>query len=413
MLIFPLLAVGLLLILGYWGGRAANLIKLPRVSGYLAIGILLSPSTFNILDRQLVNEDLYVVTEMALAIIAYTIGGSLIIQELKRLGGMILWVTISQAVGALLLTTVVLVHTLPFITNLRGPEYDLLRTYLPMALVIGAISVATAPGAVIAIVSELKARGPFTSTLLGVIAIDDGLAIIFFALAGTAAHFMIDPSSVSWMQMMGGAFSEIAFSVLLGIVAGAALKFMARLVRRREALLMVILGVIFVTTGIASVFKLSALLANMIVGFIIVNFEARHHDFFLVIEQIEEPLYGLFFGLAGTCMDLRILRFTGLLAIMIMATRITGKQLGTWIAAKHFGAPQNVRRYLGLGLLPKAGVTVGLVLIAREIFRVPEVATILVNAVIGSVILNELIAPPLVKYALVKTGETFNAEENL
>jgi len=410
MLTFPLLAVGLLLILGYWGGRAANLIKLPRVSGYLAIGILLSPSTFNILDRQLVNEDLYVV---ALAIIAYTIGGSLIIQELKRLGGMILWVTISQAVGALLLTTVVLVHTLPFITNLRGPEYDLLGTYLPMALVIGAISVATAPGAVIAIVSELKARGPFTSTLLGVIAIDDGLAIIFFALAGTAAHFMIDPSSVSWMQMMGGAFSEIAFSVLLGIVAGAALKFMARLVRRREALLMVILGVIFVTTGIASVFKLSALLANMIVGFIIVNFEARHHDFFLVIEQIEEPLYGLFFGLAGTCMDLRILRFTGLLAIMIMATRITGKQLGTWIAAKHFGAPQNVRRYLGLGLLPKAGVTVGLVLIAREIFRVPEVATILVNAVIGSVILNELIAPPLVKYALVKTGETFNAEENL
>lgn len=413
MLTFPLLAVGLLLILSYWGGRAANLIKLPRVSGYLAIGILLSPSTFNILDRQLVNEDLYVVTEMALAIIAYTIGGSLIIQELKRLGGMILWVTISQAVGACLLTIVVLVHTLPFITNLRGPEYDLLGTYLPMALVIGSISVATAPGAVIAIVSELKARGPFTSTLLGVIAIDDGLAIIFFALAGSAAHFMIDPSSVSWMQMMGGAVAEIVFSVLLGIVAGAALKFMARLVRRREALLMVILGVIFVTTGIASVFKLSALLANMIVGFIIVNYEARHHDFFLVIEQIEEPLYGLFFGLAGTCMDLRILGFTGLLAIMIMATRITGKQLGTWIAAKHFGAPQNVRRYLGLGLLPKAGVTVGLVLIAREIFRVPEVATILVNAVIGSVILNELIAPPLVKYALVKTGETFNAEENL
>lgn len=413
MLTFPLLSVGLLLILGYWGGRAANLIKLPRVSGYLVIGILLSPSTFNILDRQLVNEDLYVVTEMALAIIAYTIGGSLIIQELKRLGGMILWVTISQAVGACLLTTVVLVYTLPFITNLRGPEYDLLRTYLPMALVIGAISVATAPGAVIAIVSEFKARGPFTSTLMGVVAIDDGLAIIFFALAATAAHFIMDPSSVPWMQMMGGALSEIVFSVLLGIVAGAALKFMARLIRRREALLMVILGVIFVTAGIASVFKLSALLANMIAGFIIVNFEARHHDFFLVIEHIEEPLFGLFFGLAGACMDLRILRFTGLLAIMIMLTRISGKLLGTWVAAKPFGAPENVRKYLGLALLPKAGVTVGLVLMAREIFPVPEVVTILVNAVIGSVILNELMAPPLVKYALVKSGETFNAEENV
>ena len=107
MLTFPLLGVGLLLILGYWGGRAANLIKLPRISGDLAIGILLSPSTFNILNRQLVYEDLYVVTEMALAVIAYTIGGSLIMEELKRLGGMILWVTISQALGAMLLTTVV------------------------------------------------------------------------------------------------------------------------------------------------------------------------------------------------------------------------------------------------------------------------------------------------------------------
>ena len=413
MLTFPLLAVGLLLILGYWGGRAANLIKLPRVSGYLVIGILLSPSTFNILNRQLVNEDLYVVTEMALAIIAYTIGGSLVIQELKRLGGMILWVTISQAVGACFLTTVVLVYTLPFITNLRGPEYDLLQTYFPMALVIGAISVATAPGAVVAIVSELKAHGPFTSTLLGVIAIDDGLAIIFFALAATAAHFMMDPGAVPWIQTMGVALSEIAFSVLLGIVAGAALKFMARLIRRREALLMVTLGVIFVTTGIASVFKLSALLANMIVGFIIVNFETRYHDFFLVIEHIEEPFYGLFFGLAGACMDLRILRLTGLLAIIILVARIAGKQLGTWVAAKPCGAPENVKKYLGLGLFPQAGVSIALVLMAREIFHVPEVETILVNAVIGTVILNELITPPLMKYALVKAGETFNPDENL
>ena len=413
MITYPLLAVGLLLILGYWGGRAANLIKLPRVSGYLLAGILLSPSTFNILDRQLVNEDLYVVTEMALAIIAYTIGGSLIIQRLKRLGGMILWVTLSQAVGALLLTTAVLTLTLPLLTDLSGPEHNMLRTYLPMALVIGAISVATAPAAAIAIVSELKARGPFTATLLGVIAIDDGLAIIFFVLAAAAAHFMIDPGSVPWMQMMGGAIAEIAFSFLLGIVAGTVLKFMARLVRRREALLMIILGTIFITTGIAAVFKLSALLANMIVGFIIVNFERRHHDFFLVIEQIEEPLFGLFFGLVGAHMDLQVLRFAGLLSIVILVTRITGKQLGTWAAARTCQAPENVRKYLGLGLFPQAGVTVGLVLMAREIFCVPEVASIVVNAVIGSVIINELITPPLVKYALIKAGETFKAEENL
>ena len=112
-------------------------------------------------------------------------------------------------------------------------------------------------------------------------------------------------------------------------------------------------------------------------------------------------------------MDLRILRLTGLLAIIILVARIAGKQLGTWVAAIPCGAPENVKKYLGLGLFPQAGVSIGLVLMAREIFHVPEVATILVNAVIGTVILNELITPPLIKYALVKTGETFNAEENL
>jgi Kef-type K+ transport system membrane component KefB len=402
----PLLAVGLLLILGYLGGRAANAVKLPRVSGYLLAGMLLSPSLSHILSRQLITRDLYIITEIALGIIAYLIGGSLILERLKRLGKSIIWITFFQAGAAFLVTAALLIPTLPLLTGLRGPGGGLLGTYLPMALVIGAISVATAPAAILAIISELKASGAFTSILLGVIALDDGLAIIIFALAATAARSLMDPGAVSWIRMVGGAVGQISLSLLLGIVAGMVLKFIARMVHRREALMMVILGILFSTIGVAASLGVSALLANMVVGFIIANLERRRHEFFSVVEQIEEPLYGLFFALAGAHIELGVLKSAGLLAIVIVVARMAGKLLGTWVGAKVSQAPKKVKKYLGLALLPKAGVTVGLVLVAQEIFPLPLMTSILVNAVIGSVIINELIAPPLVKHALLMAGES-------
>jgi Kef-type K+ transport system membrane component KefB len=409
----PLLAVGLLLICGYWGGRAANAFQLPRVSGYLIAGVLLSPSFSHIFTRQLVDKDLQVVTEMALGIIAYLIGGSLILERMKHLGRSILWITLSQALVTFLFTTFFLIYTIPFLAGLTGPEYGLMSTSLPLALVIGAIAVATAPGAILAIVSELKASGPFTSILLGIIALDDGLALIFFALASAAAQALIHPDAVPLAVILGGAVQEIVFSVLLGIAAGVLLKYTAHLVRRREALLMVILGIIFTTIGTASQFHLSPLLASMVLGFFIVNMEKRHRDFFLVVEQIEEPLFGLFFGLAGAHIDPSVFKSAGLLALAILIVRMIGKQLGTWAGARFSGAPPEIQNYLGLALFPQARVTVGLVLIAQSIFHLPVVANILVNAVIGSVILNELISPPLVKYALTKVHETPATKETL
>jgi Kef-type K+ transport system membrane component KefB len=403
----PLIAVGLLLLLGWWGGRAANALQLPRVSGYLVAGMLVSPSLTGLFAKQVIVKDFAILTDIALGVIAYSIGGSLVYERLQRLGKSILWITVSQGVGAFLVTVLVLLPTLHWLTRLHGPEYTFLGTHLPMALIIGAISLATAPGAVLAIISELRASGPFTTTLLGVIALDDGLAIIIYALAATLAQVLVNPigASTSWIITAGWPLLEIAFSVLLGVLAGGYLKLMGRMIRRREALLMVILGTIFVICGVAKLLHLSALLANMVLGFFVVNWERRHHDFFLVVEQIEESLFGLFFCLAGAHLEVQAFWSAGFLIPVIMVSRMGGKQLGAWVGAAASQAPETVKRYLGLGLLPKAGVTVGLVLIAQEIFPTP-VASLLVNAVIGSVILNELIAPPLVKYALVQAGET-------
>ena len=409
----PLLGVGLLLIAGYWGGRAANALKLPRVTGYLVAGMVLSPSFTNILSRRLINHDLAIITEIALGVISYSIGGSLILKRLKRLGGTIAWVTLLQAAGSFFLTTAILIPLIPFLSGLRGPEYGFLSTYLPMALVIGAISVATAPGAILAIVNELKAAGSFTSILLGVIALGDGVAIVNFSLTAAAVHVLINPDVAHWPTMVARAWGDIGFSLVLGFSAGVALMLMARLVRRREAVLMVILGILFCTGGAAIVLGLSPLLASMAMGFTLVNLEKRHHILFTAVEQIEEPLYGLFFGLAGAHIDLGVLESTGLLAGVIAVVRMGGKQLGAWSGAVISHAPQTVRKYLGVGLFPKAGVAIGLVLIAQEMFSDPLITSILLNAIIGSVIINELVAPPLVKWAIHKAGEIPKPEMNV
>jgi len=400
----PLLAVGLLLIASFLGGKAANGLKLPRVSGYLVAGMLMSPSFLNILPSSVTSHDLSSLTEIALGIIAYSIGGSLVYKRLKQLGKSIAWITVAQAMGAFLFTTISLVVLWPLLTDFTISGITDRNITWAVAIVIGAISAATAPGAVLAIISEYRAKGPFTTTLLGVIALDDGLTIILFAIASTIANMLLNPGSVSFLKMAITPFIEIGLSTLIGVIIGFGLKYGVRLARRPSSVLMLVLGAVCVASGTASVIHASPLLTNMIVGFIVANWEPKHHQLFHVLEQIEEPIFGLFFSLAGAHFDITVIKEAGLLGLAILIIRVMGKQAGTWLGANLSKASPIVKKYLGLGLFPQAGVTVGLVLIAEE-FLPSGVNDIVVNAVIGSVILNELIAPPLVTFAFRRAGE--------
>jgi Kef-type K+ transport system membrane component KefB len=176
-------------------------------------------------------------------------------------------------------------------------------------------------------------------------------------------------------------------------------------VLRKEAMLGVIIGAIFLAGGLAISLKASPLLANMMLGFVVVNFVRHHEDFFTVVESIEEPVFGMFFTLAGAHMDFKVMQTAGLIALVIVLGRFSGKLLGSRFGAQISGAPEAVKKYLGMALLPKAGVTVGLVLAAGEVFGDPYLSEIMVNAVLGSVIINELIAPFFVRFALRRAGE--------
>jgi Kef-type K+ transport system membrane component KefB len=205
--------------------------------------------------------------------------------------------------------------------------------------------------------------------------------------------------------------AEIGSSLVLGTVAAAILTLVSRLVRRREALMMVVFGIIFSTSGVAALLGVSPLLANMMLGFLVVNFRGRR-DYFRVVEQVEEPIFGLFFGLGGAHIELAVMKSAGPVAVLIVITRMLGKYFGTWIGARLFRASENVRKYLGLGLSPQAGWTIGLVLVTKDLFPSPMIGGLLVNAVIGSIVISQLVCLPLVRYALLKTGEGFTARKH-
>jgi len=390
-----------MVVAGLLGGLAAGKLKFPRITGYIIIGILLSPSLLNIIPKETVGN-LDIITDIALGFIAYLIGGSLHWESFRKLGKNIGTILPFEALGAWFLVTLVLA----LLGHLIIPNQTFWQTYFPMAFIIGAVSCATAPAATMAVISQYKAKGPLTTTLLAVVALDDAVAVIAFAIASGICQPLVNGGSISLYQMLGIPFLHIFESIALGIVFAIALIYISRLVRSRELLLVVVFGMIMLCAGVTSYLGVSSILANMIVGFIVVN-RVKRKEMFLVVEEIEDVLFAMFFVLAGLHFDLSVLKVAGILALLIVLARCLGKYIGARTGGKVSHAPDSVKKYLGLALLPKAGVTIGLALLAALEF--PTFGAVMLNAVLASTIMNELIAPPLSKYAIFKAGEASEA----
>jgi Kef-type K+ transport system membrane component KefB len=402
----PLVYIGLLLLLSYTGGRLASLLKAPRVSGYLVIGMILSPSVLGLFRESLIKEELTLITDIALAIIAFSIGGGLGLSKLRRLGRHILWITCTEAFGAFFVVTIFISVFSYLIHGSMAISSGFWAFYFPIALVIGAMSAATAPAATLAIIHEYRSKGPLTTILLGLVALDDGLAILLFAFAITIAQNFVNHEAITLQNILLSPLFSILTSLFIGGLVGVCLRKLIRFVRGRGAMLGVMVGSIFLVSGLALSLEASPLLANMILGFMVTNFVDHHGDLFAVVEGIEDPIFGMFFTLAGAHLDLRVMQTAGWLALIITLTRFAGKLLGARLGAQISRAPKVVKKYLGLALLPSAGVIVGLVLEAKGIFGPTYLSEVMVNAVLGSVIINELLTPFFVRFSLIKAGET-------
>jgi len=394
------LAIGVIIIAGFLGGLLAHKLKFPMVTGYIVVGILLSPTLLNVIP-QTTFDRLESFTSIALGIIAYSIGSDLRFESIRKLEKNIAWITPFQSLGTWLFTALLVALIAPFILDVSGATFW--GTYFPIALVIGAISTATAPAVVIAIVHEYKAKGPLTTTLLSVVALDDVIAIVAFAIAvGISEPLVVMATSFSWYEMLAVPFLEIVESIAIGMVLSFVLIYIAKLAKSRPLLLVVVLGTIMLCVGICNRLGISEILANMVIGLMVAN-KGKKDEMLLVIDDIEEVIFAMFFVLAGLHFELGALKSAGALVLLVVVGRLLAKYFGARAGAKLAGSSDAVRRYLGLALLPQAGVSLGLALLAQRAF--PSFGALIFNAVLASVIVSELLAPPLARYAIFKAGE--------
>ena len=393
-----ILDLGIIITAGFLGGALARRLKFPRVSGYVLVGVLLSPSLFNVISHTTV-EDLDVFTTIALGIIAYSIGGRLHLGAIRRIEKSIFLIGTFQGAAAFILSILVITFLAPLFLNISGAT--ILTVYLPMALVIAAMASATAPAAVMAEVHEFRASGPFTTTLLSVVAFDDAIAIVLFSVALGVALPLVDVSQAfSFYQALLLPLLQIVGSIAIGAVFGFALTYAARQVKNRA--LVLVLGTIMLCTGVIELLGWSVVMANLVIGAVVVNRIPRR-DMFLAIEGIEDVVFAIFFVLAGLHFELDVMQTVGLLAVLVLVGRLGGKYLGARVGASIAGAPEPVKKYLGFALMPKAAVTLGLALLAQRAF--PELGDIIFNVVLATVIINEIFSPFLVRFAITKAGE--------
>lgn len=398
----PLLYLGILILSGYAGGRAAHALKLPRISGYILAGMLVSPSLTGILNADILEHDLAIVTDIALGIIAFSIGGALKFGKLKKLGHTIIVITLVQAFLVAFLVAVSVIFLFPY---LPGAGIEPGSTLVAVGILLGAICAATAPAAVLGVVHEYKAKGPMTTVLLGIVTLDDGITLVLFSMAAGIAG-SLGGKGVSLVQAgLVEPGKEIMIALLIGSAAGLLLRLVVPVIRRRGALLGLTLGTIFVTSGLALTLHTSSLLACMMLGLVLVNTMKQPEPWFEVVDKVEEPLFAMFFVLAGAHLQIGALAAAGTLTVVIITMRTVGKLGGSYLGGVISAAPTVVRKYLPFGLLPQAGVSIGLVLAAKEYVGDMSAARIMVNAILASVVINELISPLLVKTALIKSGE--------
>lgn len=383
-----LFKICVVLVVGAIGGKIAQYFKLPNVSGYLVAGLFLGPSFTKYISGADI-ESFSVISELALAIIAFSIGSEFIIKDMLKLGKSIVIITLAEVVGAIALVFSVM--------------YFGFNQPFAFSIVIASMSAATAPAATLLVIKQFNAKGPLTKTILPVVALDDVFGIIAFGIAMSLARLSIGNAEVSLFQMFNGPFIEIGGSILLGLGLGIILAFIAKRSSSRDELQVMSLAAIGIATGLSSVWGFSPLLTCIMMGTTLVNMLHKSKRVFDAISDFSTPVYVLFFTLAGASLDLGILSTVGLMGIAYILARAGGKVLGAWLGAKSVQAEEVIQKYLGLALLPQGGISIGLIVLVRQ--QLPEYAMAISTIIMFSVLIYEVSGPIFAKIAIEKAGE--------
>jgi Kef-type K+ transport system membrane component KefB len=402
------LLFGLIILGGAFGARLFQRLHIPQVVGCIVVGILLG-DVLGLITAQTI-EALEPFTMFALGVIGFMIGAELRSEVFKKYGKQFFIILFSQGVGAFLLvafgTSIVAWFLLSSLHYEGVTPTSKLHISIAMGLVLGAIASATAPAATANVLWEYKTRGPLTAAVLAIVALDDALALLLYRGAATGAKALTGTGDSSVINTMALLLGEIIGAVVLGFLAGVLLYFLLKFVRAADKILEFALASLLLVVGISMVPKVDPILPAMTLGITIANLMPRESKgMFKLVESFAPPIYISFFVLAGAHMEFGRLGFWMIImTVLYTVFRVAGKMVGSWFGAKYSGAPTVVRKYLGLCLLPQAGVAIGLAILAGRQFDA-ELGHIIIMVAMSATFLMEILGPMLVKVGVKKAGE--------
>jgi len=398
------LLFGLVIFVGFIGGELAKLIKLPKVTGYILAGVFLNPGFLGIIPVAF-NNNVNVLTNVALSFITFSVGGTLLYPEVKKLGKGILYMTLLEAEFAFLLTAAGLLIFLYFFHLFPG--HDLYTFYLPMVFLLGSLASPTDPSATLAVKTEYQAKGVVMSSIMGIAAFDDVLGIMNYSIATGLAIAFIKQEPLA-LSTIGEPVISILGSIAVGIAFGFILNMVTNFVKKEadSVLLVIISGILLLSFGVSNWLKWDSLLATMTVGVIVVNFNSRQKAIFEVLERYtDEIIFTLFFTISGLMLNFQSLTSSYLLVFLFIIFRIAGKALGVFTGGAIAHSPMKVRKYVIGGLFPQGGIVIGLALIMKQNPNFTDFADVILNIVLGATIIHELLGPIAAKISLKKAGE--------
>ncbi|MEN8182489.1 MAG: cation:proton antiporter [Myxococcota bacterium] len=387
-----LLTLGALLLAGLAADVIGRRTRLPRVTLLLLLGVAAGPVGLELLPKD-TSQWFPLIADVALAMVAFLLGGELTRAALREHGRAVL--TISLVVVGVTVAVV-------------GAGLRALGWSWELALLLAGIATSTAPAAVSDVIREVGARGPFTKTLLGIVALDDAWGLVTLSLLLALLVGVQSPEAARGVALAG--LVDVGGAVLVGCGIGIPTALLTGRVREGEPTQAEALGAVFLCAGVSLLLDVSFLLAGMVMGVVVANLAQHHRRPFRAIEGIEWPLMVLFFVLSGASLQPAALGAAAWLTAAYVVLRVAGRVLGGFVGARWVRSADLPGRWIGPALLPQAGVAIGMALVVAG--RRPEVGEVLLTATVAATVVFEIIGPILTRLALVATGEVAPAERS-
>ena len=402
-----LLLMGIALFGGTLGARLFKRIHFPQVVGYIVIGLIFGESVLSLIDQPMI-EMMSPFNFFALGIIGFMIGGELKLSIFKKFGRQFMIILLAEGMGAFITVSVLI-----FITGLILTHFGLIdlswRVALGLSLLLGAISSATAPAATVDVLWEARAGGPLTTSVMALVAMDDGLALLLYGLCTSISSSLFGSGDASFVHSLMVPLVEMGGSIVVGGICGFVLNYFLRRLQDQDNALTFTIGAVFLVIGGTRLLDLDPILASMSLGMTLVNLAPRRStSAFNLVEKFTPPIYVLFFVLVGARMKLNHMEMWVIIFTLIYVLgRTAGKILGARFGAGWAKAPESVRKYLGICLFSQAGVAIGLSILASQQFtgELANIGQTIVIVVTASTFLVQLVGPPCVKLAVHKSEE--------